>query len=288
MPKYEGMITKTLIVSRINDEKLETIFEGIDVFKKLLEKYPNAELNIIGGGNSEDKLEQFLKNKELEYTKNMEKQAKVKILGEQNDVIKYLRHADLLLGVDRCALEAIAMKVPVVITGYNGLKGLITKENIDLAIEENFSGDNMRTINIDDCINQILELEKNRKSIVEENYDIAKEKLDSFKNYINIEEENIRIKFDWIQLFQMIKKSTDLIEEQSADIKAKYEWIQKIEKDNEELVEKNKEIEEISKEKEEKLKEKNEELKKELNEVYNSKRWRYTEKISRMFHKNKD
>ena len=288
MPKYEGMITKTLIVSRINDEKLETIFEGIDVFKKLLEKYPNAELNIIGGGNSEDKLEQFLKNKELEYTKNMEKQAKVKILGEQNDVIKYLRHADLLLGVDRCELEAIAMKVPVVITGYNGLKGLITKENIDLAIEENFSGDNMRTINIDDCINQILELEKNRKSIVEENYDIAKEKLDCFKNYINIEEENIRIKFDWIQLFQMIKKSTDLIEEQSADIKAKYEWIQKIEKDNEELVEKNKEIEEISKEKEEKLKEKNEELKKELNEVYNSKRWRYTEKISRMFHKNKD
>ena len=44
------------------------------------------------------------------------------------------------------------MKVPVVVTGYNGINGLITKENINLALEENFSGDNMEVITAEECV----------------------------------------------------------------------------------------------------------------------------------------
>ena len=281
-PKYYGTIDKVLIVSRISDEKLETIFDGIDIFEKILDKYPNAKLEIIGGGNEEDKLEQFLKNKELDYTKDSTKNAKVKLLGEKNNVMKYLKEADLLIGVDRCILEAIAMKVPAVITGYSGIKGLITKENIDLAIEENFSGDNIDTVSIDDCLSQILELENRRKEIIEQNYEIATKKLDCDRNYINIPDD-VYIKFDWISLFKKIKKSSDLIEEQSKDIKGKYEWIQKIERENEELLKEKENLIEGKK----RIEEEKERLQKELNNVYNSRRWKYTEKLSRIFHKKK-
>ena len=288
-PKYEGKIDKVVIISRLSDEKLNSIFGGIEIFNKILEKYPNAKLEIIGGGIEKNKVEDYLKNIGLNYKENedLDSDAKVIFLGEQNDIIKYLKEADLLLGIDRSVLEAIAMKVPVVITGYEGIKGLVTKENIDSAIEENFSGDNMDTISIDDCMNQIFELEGKRKEIVEENYKIATEKLDCYKNYINIP-DNTKSDFDWINLMEMLKKIADLIEEQSKDIKAKYEWIQKIEKENKDLWEEKEnrqQIEENTQKTENELREKNEALQKELHEIYNSKRWKYTEKLSNIFHK---
>ena len=36
MPKYEGTIKKIIIICRICDEKLNSIFEGIDIFNKIL------------------------------------------------------------------------------------------------------------------------------------------------------------------------------------------------------------------------------------------------------------
>lgn len=290
-PKYEGNINTVVIISRICDEKLNSIFEGIDIFKKILDKYHNARLEIIGGGNKKSQVEEYLRKFNLNYKDGVDNEFKVNFLGEQNDIIKYLKQADLLLGIDRCILEAISMKVPAVITGYDGIKGLVTKDNIDLAIEENFSGDNMPTIDINDCVNQIFELENNRKEVIEEIYKIALEKLDCYKNYINIPEDS-KVEFDWIDLMNILKKCSDLIEEQSKDIKAKYEWIQKIEKENKDLweekqklEEKQQKIKEDSKKIEDELNEKNEALQKELDEVYNSKRWKYTEKLSNIFHK---
>ena len=290
-PKYDGKIERVVILSRLSDEKLKTICEGIDIFKKILEKYPDANLEIIGGGDQKDNIKEYLVKNELNYNEEKNDTSKVNFLGEQSDIIKYLKKSDLLLGVDRCILEAISMKVPAIITGYDGIKGLVTKDNIDLAKEENFSGDNMPTIDINDCVNQILELENNRKEVIDENYKIALEKLDCYKNYINIP-DGIKGEFDWIELMDILKKCSDLIEEQSKDIKAKYEWIQKIEKENkdlweekEKLEEKQQKIKEDSKRIEDELNEKNKALQKELEEVYNSKRWKYTEKLSNIFHK---
>ena len=61
-----------------------------------------------------------------------------------------------------------------------------------------------------------------------------------------------------------------------------------LEKDNNDLREKIGELEERIKQnlhEEKKLEEKNEKIKEELKEVYNSKRWKYTEKLSNFFHK---
>ena len=286
-PNYKSGINKVIIISRLSDEKLNTILEGIDIFKQLLVKYPKANLEIIGEGKEKDKIIEHLKGLQLDYSDNS-KSSKVIFQGNQTDVIKYLKNADLLLGVDRCVLEAIAMKVPSVITGYNGIKGVLTKENIELAIEENFSGDNLPTISLESCVEQILELQDDKEDIIEYNYKLATEKLDCFKNYINIE-DNAQIEFDWIELFKSIKKMSDLIEEQSTDIKAKYEWIQKIEKENKKLWEekgKLQEQQENSKKVETELQEKIKALQRELDEIYNSKRWKYTEKLSNLFHKN--
>lgn len=278
---YEGEIKKAVIISRFYNEKINTILEGIEIFNKLLETYPTAKLEIVGAGEEKARINKYLQELQIYYANNNE-EATVNFVGEQNNIITYLQDADLLLGVDRCALEGIAMKVPVVITGYSGIKGLITKENINLSSEENFSGDNMKTISLEECINQILQLSEKRQEIVEYNYNFATEKLNCFKNYINVEDE-VNNKFEWIDIFKDIEESTNTIEEQSKDIKAKYEWIQKIEKENEKLENKNRELQEKLK----KTEESNEELKKELKEIYSSKRWKYTEKLSKIIHRGK-
>lgn len=280
-PNYEGEIKKAVIISRFYNEKINTILEGIEIFNKLLETYPTAKLEIVGAGEEKARINKYLQELQIDYANNKE-ETTVNFVGEQNNIITYLQDADLLLGVDRCALEGIAMKVPVVITGYSGIKGLITEKNINLSAEENFSGDNMKTISLEECVNQILQLREKRQEIVEYNYNFATEKLNCFKNYINVEDE-VNNKFDWIDIFKDIEKNTNIIEEQSKDIKAKYEWIQKIEKENKKLESKNRELQERLK----KLEEENEDLKKELKDIYSSKRWKYTEKLSKIIHRGK-
>ena len=272
-PKYSGKLNNIYIISRLNEEKLNTIFEGIEIYTKIYENNNEAKLYIVGGGeeSTEIKIKQHIKD--LHLPSDI-----INLLGPQTDIIKYLKKADLLLGVDRCILEGIAMKVPVVVTGYNGINGIITKENINLALEENFSGDNMKVITVDECVDMILQLGENRKELIEENYKIATQKLDCYKNYINIPEE-VQIEFDWINLFGIIKKGTDLIESQYVDIKAKYDWIQKIEKENKELLEKN-----ITEENEKlKIEEENRELQKKIEDIYSSKSWKYAQKINKIF-----
>ena len=255
-PNYVASLNNIYIISRISEEKLFTILSGVDIFKKILKNNSNATLSIIGDGEKLETLEKYLEKD------NLLTNGQAKILGAKNNIKEYLEKADLLLGVDRCVLEAIAMKVPAVITGYEGIKGLISKNNINTALEENFSGDNLKTITIEECIKEIDKLKEEKEKIIEENYAIAKEKLDCYKNYINIP-EGTQTYFEWVELFKLIKKSTDLIEEQCVDIKAKYDWIQKIEKDNKDLREKIGDLEERIKQnlhEEKKLEEKNEKI----------------------------
>lgn len=292
-PNYDNNIKQVLIVSRLDKDKLSTIYNGIDAFKTLKKIYPEATLNIVGGGNAEKEIIEYLNQAELKSTYKDEN-VPVKFLGKQTDIKKYLKNNDLFLGVDRCALEAIAMKIPVIITGYKGINGLVTGENIKIAMEENFSGFNMPSINEEECEKQIINLKENRPKIINEVYEVAQNNLDCYKNYINIP-NNQQLNVDWVDIFEHLKENIDLIEKQSKDIQLKYEWIQKIEKENTQIVEKNKTIVSENKklietkdEMQEKIITKDEEIKmmkKEIKEIYNSKRWKCFEKVSNIFHK---
>ena len=283
---FNNSIKKVLIVSRIDNEKMPTIYNGIDFFNKILSIDKSIKLDIIGGGNSEKELIEYLNKIGIDSSYD-NKEVTVRLLGKQTDISKFLERTDLLLGVGRCVLEAIAMKVPTVITGYDGINGLVTVKNIDVALEENFSGINMPTLNEEECINDYLMLKENKRKIVEDVYEIAKDKLDCCKNYITIPEDE-SISFNWFHLFNVLKEYSEIIGEQSIDIKNKNDCIQKIESEKQKMMEKDREIEQKNNELRSELKDKEDiifHFKKELNEVYNSKRWKYSEKLSKIFHK---
>ena len=296
-PNYNEDIKQALIVSRIDKEKTPTIYNGIDAFIEIKKIYPKVNLNIVGGGNAEEDLIDYLNKKGLKYTYSGEKQKneeqRIKLLGKQLDVKKFLKNCDIFLGVDRCALEAIAMKVPVIITGYNGINGLVTKENMNMAMEENFSGLNMNSINNEILKKQLIKLKNNRENIVNEVYNVAVENLNCFENYITIP-DNEKLSIDWTSIFEKIEENSNLIEDQLKQIKAQYEWIQKVEEKNKELIKENQKLllekNSILEKNKKALKTKDEEIdmkKQEIKEIYNSKRWRYVEKLTNLFHKKK-
>lgn len=241
-----------------------------------------AKLCIVGDGDKKQVVADYVDKKKLGK--------QVEMVGAKSNIPDYLKQADLLLGVDRCVLEAMAMKVPAVITGYQGIKGLVCETNMDQAIEENFSGNNMPSISLEQCIEQVETLKTSKKEIIEKNHQLIEDKLDCFKNYITVPENESR-PFDWIALFQQIKQNSDLVEQLYADIKGKYDWIQKIEHENQQLkTECTKELEKLTKAETQmnQCKWENEQTKKELNQVYQSKRWRYTEKLSQILHPRKE
>lgn len=283
------------IISRFSEEKKIPIIEGIEIFQEIFKNDNKAKLYIIGDGEKKEDIIQYLEQNNLKYSDSLD-ESPIIFLGKKTNIKDYLKKADLVLGVDRCILEAIAMKVPAIITGYDGIKGLVNKENINMALDENFSGDNLKSITKEECMKQLLKLEENKESIVNDNYNVAIEKLDCYKNYINIP-DGTKINFNWVNLFSIIEGQVDLIEQQYVDIKGKYDWIQNIEKENEkikiekkqlykeneELIAKSKIEKEELEEKQKNIIEEKNQIKKELEEVYNSKRWRIVERINKIF-----
>ena len=147
-----------------------------------------------------------------------------------------IKNADVLLGVDRCALESVASKKPTVVCGYNKNISLITSKNIEQAVKENFNGSNLKN-DLDELykykeeelineINKNYQYISNRLSIKDNVFlDILpfngqgnfKNLYDGLNDYskkvCKLEKENKRL-FDLTQkLYKDLKKSYDDIEQ---------------------------------------------------------------------------
>ena len=84
-----------------------------------------------------------------------------------------IKKADILLGVDRCMLEAVASKKPSIICGYNRNTVLITPKILKDAIEENFGGYSLG----DDKEELFRYNTKQIEEIIEKNYQYVKKEL---------------------------------------------------------------------------------------------------------------
>ena len=85
---------------------------------------------IVGDGN---KLEE-IKN----YASEKKSKDKIEFLGQQKDVINLIDKNDIVLGLDRVLLEAIAMKRIAVNIGYDKPKEIIDLSNIEIEADEGF------------------------------------------------------------------------------------------------------------------------------------------------------
>ncbi len=185
--KISTKIEKFLVISRLAKEKEISLINAITLFKKYYKINPQARLTIVGDGAIKEKIV-----KEIADIKDV-----TTMLGARKDIAKIMATQDIVVSLDRCILEAITMKKLAIISGYDGLKLLVTKKNIEKASNENFGGSNLENKTSDSLVNQLLKLDKKEiKNIVENNYKYAYENLNIRKNifvFDNVKNDNIQL-----------------------------------------------------------------------------------------------
>lgn len=134
-----------VLISRLDEDKKKGIEDVLNFLHYFNRKNGlSNQLIIVGDGNAKSELE--------DYTRKLGLTSVVNFIGRSNDVFVYLKKAKVVFGMGRVILEAGSMNKPVVLCGYDGLKGFVEKGNIDVFAEHNFSGRNSKNLSFDEII----------------------------------------------------------------------------------------------------------------------------------------
>ncbi len=240
-------INNFLIISRLSEEKETSIKNGIKLFEKYRIKKPDSVLNIVGDGAIRTELERFVSENNLNSC--------VKFIGATDNVFKYIDLSDVVIGVDRCILEALSYKRIAIISGYKKLKGIIDEKNIELAASENFSGNNMDDVSDDKIVSQLIDLNsfkkimKHNRNYVQKNLNINNQNYTINKDTHDYENVNL--------FFELHDKYIDVYNKNLILDKKAYDLGQEVLCLNSKLLEKSNEI----------------------NDIKNSKRWKLINKL---------
>lgn len=210
-------IEKIVIVSRLDEEKECSIINGIKLYSKIKANILNASLKIVGDGKKRSKIEEFVENENIHN---------VEFVGATNNVKKYLEEADLVIGIDRCILEAVAMKRVAVISGYEHLRQIVEEKYIDIEIDENFCGRSLEITTAEDLAKNIEKLKQEEiGQIVEKNYNKILEKLDINKNIYTVDQNEYLYNINQEELIKSFIKLNNILGKEEEEARAKNDKI---------------------------------------------------------------
>lgn len=121
------------LVSRLDESRALAAEKLLSVMPSLLEKYPNVQFLLVGGGDREETLRQ-----RAEAVNRQAGKTAVVMTGPRTDIAALLSLCTVFVGVSRSALEAMAEEKPVLLAGNEGYMGLFTKDRLERAQESNF------------------------------------------------------------------------------------------------------------------------------------------------------
>ena len=119
-------------ISRIVYDKFQAIVNLLSAVEKL----DNFKLNIIGDGNMFHELKEIVR-------KNGRRE-NISILGSKSNISKYIMNSDVIVGVGRVILEAIANGKFAICLGNVNYPGLINREKLKKISEVNFTDRNIK------------------------------------------------------------------------------------------------------------------------------------------------
>lgn len=147
-----------------------------EIAPRLAKNYKNIRITIGGGGEELQNIKQLAKNANLCSGFEI-----IHTVGEVDDVSIFLAQGDAFIGVSRCAIEAIATKIPVIIAGNEGFLGRLTPKNFEHALCSNFCARGEASLNADllfEAICAIINDYSSAKADAETVYSLARQTLD--------------------------------------------------------------------------------------------------------------
>lgn len=205
-------IKRFVMLSRIDNDKLDSIKCAIQLYKSIYDKSINKEemcFDIVGMGNKLLELEQIVKECE-EYN--------IKILEQTENPAYVMKNYDAVIGMGRTIIEAMSLKKIAILVTYNNYIGMINAKDVN-EIEKiayaNFSGRNMLPNSIENGAKDILELNHEQiNEIVNENY----------KYILN----NNNIKTNVLDYINKTKEKTNILKDMQEELNEHLKIIQYI------------------------------------------------------------
>lgn len=127
--------TRITLVSRLDGEQLAGVaLNLIAACEQIYDAWPGVRLAIVGDGSKRPGVETHAHQCNARFGKEI-----VSILGARKDVNKIMAKSDLVVGVSRVALEAMACAKPVLLAGPQGFGGLLDPQKLVLFQKDNFT-----------------------------------------------------------------------------------------------------------------------------------------------------
>lgn len=152
--KIKDETIKVVYMSRISGQLAEVARISIDAIKQLRSSGCDIEILIVGDGDDYIEIKNY--SNKLNSEKNYEY---IHLLGKRTDIAQIMSYSNFAIVVSRTALEAMACEKPVIIAGGEGYMGLLTKDNIKEAVNNNFTGRTTKDkITVDNLVSEIEKL----------------------------------------------------------------------------------------------------------------------------------
>jgi len=126
---------KVVYISRISGPLAELVKLVIEAGKGIRRETEEIEFIIVGDGDNFMEICEEVDKVNSQYNSKF-----IHMLGKRTDIPEIFALADLAVCVSRSALEAMACEKPVILAGGEGYMGLLTEENMEAAISNNFTG----------------------------------------------------------------------------------------------------------------------------------------------------
>ncbi|MFA5524407.1 MAG: glycosyltransferase family 4 protein [Tissierellales bacterium] len=126
---------KIVYISRLSGALSDVAKKVIDAVNKIRQKGIAIDLVVVGDGDD------FLSVKD--YSKKISTDSGetfINVLGKRTDIAEILAFGDIAVAVSRSALEAMSCEKAVILVGGEGFMGLLTEENLSIAMANNFTG----------------------------------------------------------------------------------------------------------------------------------------------------
>ncbi len=120
-------------VTRLDRDPAYHVFRMIEAMPDIAEKHPDAKLIVVGGGDVLEEIEGLASS-----VNEKMRDVRIVVTGPRTDIAQILKRAKIFVGVSRAAMEAMATRVPVVLSGAQGHLGIYTPELEETAVSTNF------------------------------------------------------------------------------------------------------------------------------------------------------
>lgn len=139
------------MMSRLDDDLIEGIYQAIDASAILARTRSDFRFLLAGDGDRMSEIRAVMDK--LNDSAGREVAAAVGYVGA---VGQFIQASDIIMGVGRCAFEAMALGKPTLIAGRYGYAGTVLPEEVDELAYFNFAGRNIKQLQPPDVLAERL------------------------------------------------------------------------------------------------------------------------------------